>query len=802
MRALRPLAAAAALGACSDATGPGSDAPVEVAVAVDSVHLTAVGETRALTAVAMRRRTTVTAALHWYGTDDSVATVDASGQLVARGAGRARVFVFSDSGGVDSLVVRVAPVAGRARITRAKTRLVNGRRFVFAAEARDAGDGPVTSGTVSWSSTDPSRVAVDASGEVRGVAPGTARVRATVEGFTAETTVTVVPAPRLRFVRDTIVLGNDQRWINDPDAPFLLAEDASLADRALVTMTFSDSSVASGPAVSSIPHVHWSDIDARIEARRPGTTAVTVTAPGWQAATAIVIVTPSRLRRVGPASIPMQVLTAPAPGTFGPIFELADSLGVARDTWRRAVYRYTTSDPSVLALISDSLVLEYARWVGGPVQAVGAGRARLVVQRAGYGADSVDVDVRPAERVRIVPTNPLYSFAPSPRMTTSVGHHRRMIGVHVPLPFGAVDTVRLRHLQPQVLALSDTLLPVGGMHNPPSFATTGLALGTDTIIASVAGHGEDTLIVDVVRPSLWVQWHPVMLRGLEGRRVGAVIAEGGVPYGWLEAVAPVELRLMSSDTSVLRPLPPYWLLPMQPGYEARKPGVATLRVESVDGRYEPLDLPPIRVVASTITIAAYPSGASPLRMGTRTIAQVASGDEGLEWMGAMWMRARSTDTSIVKLIDGDSIQVGGMYALVESGATPGHAWIVIDGEGVVPESLSVQVTASALAARGATPLAAGAMGEWWASLELIDAFGAPQFHADSTSFEVTAGDATILAVADRFPPMPRWGMGIGPLRVNALRAGTTTLRVRDLRAGPRRFADIIIPVTVNAAPPP
>jgi len=67
-----------------------------------------------------------------------------------------------------------------------------GRTVQFAAQARDAAGAAIAGKTVTWSSSNPGAASVSAGGLVTAIANGTASVTATVDGITAQLTVTVL----------------------------------------------------------------------------------------------------------------------------------------------------------------------------------------------------------------------------------------------------------------------------------------------------------------------------------------------------------------------------------------------------------------------------------------------------------------------------------------------------------------------------------------------------------------------------------------------------------------------------------
>ncbi|SOD02107.1 Ig-like domain (group 2) [bacterium JGI 053] len=153
-------------------------------------------------------------AITWTSSDSTVATVGAGGGVTAVSPGTARVTATVEGvGGVAAVFVRAPAPAGVARVDVVPDSLVLdvGQTGDFDAVAYDAAGNVLTGRTVTWSTADSGVVAVGAGGSVTGVAPGTARVRATVEGVTGAAAVRVrEPAPsavaRVYLRPDSLIL--------------------------------------------------------------------------------------------------------------------------------------------------------------------------------------------------------------------------------------------------------------------------------------------------------------------------------------------------------------------------------------------------------------------------------------------------------------------------------------------------------------------------------------------------------------------------------------------------------------------
>jgi uncharacterized protein YjdB len=170
---------------------------VTVVVPVTGVHLDETelhltkGDTDTLTAIISPEDAT-DKGVTWTSSDNSVVTVDDSGNMTAVGGGTATVTVTTKDGGyTDSCAVTVSvPVTGIS-LDRTNLTLARGATDILipTISPHDA-----TDTSVSWSSSDDSIATVDETGKVTAVSAGTATITATTNdgGYTAQCTVSVV----------------------------------------------------------------------------------------------------------------------------------------------------------------------------------------------------------------------------------------------------------------------------------------------------------------------------------------------------------------------------------------------------------------------------------------------------------------------------------------------------------------------------------------------------------------------------------------------------------------------------------
>ncbi len=127
--------------------------------------------------------------------DTAVAEIDASGMLTAKRSGRVDVEAsVRGVRGMGRVVAQVEPVAS-VLVSPSRTSVQVASEVTLSASTRSASDSVLTGRSVVWSSSATSVATVDASGRVRGIAPGSAVIRATSEGIIGSSQVDVSAAP-------------------------------------------------------------------------------------------------------------------------------------------------------------------------------------------------------------------------------------------------------------------------------------------------------------------------------------------------------------------------------------------------------------------------------------------------------------------------------------------------------------------------------------------------------------------------------------------------------------------------------
>jgi len=180
---------------------------IDLSPAADTAY--ALGDTLHITTLAAdaHGQALHAAAVHWSVDDPAVAEVDSTGQVVAKGTGVTSVTV-AIGGRAGRAGIWVLPRATALTIEGDSTiRVAEGTALVLQAGARDARGNRIPPTGLHWASADGAVAAIDSTGTLRGVIPGSTTVTLTGAGLAAERLVEVIPVPATM----TLTAGADQR---------------------------------------------------------------------------------------------------------------------------------------------------------------------------------------------------------------------------------------------------------------------------------------------------------------------------------------------------------------------------------------------------------------------------------------------------------------------------------------------------------------------------------------------------------------------------------------------------------------
>ena len=169
--------------------------PATVTVTPDVAALESLGETVQLAAaVTDATGNSLSGTFTWSSSDETVATVDANGEVTAVGIGSAQV-TAETSGIQGSATVAVEQVPASVTVDPDQTTIVAGNEVQLTATVFDAANNEAPGATVTWSSSDDAVASVDQTGLVSAVAEGSATIMASSGDASGDAAVTVEAAP-------------------------------------------------------------------------------------------------------------------------------------------------------------------------------------------------------------------------------------------------------------------------------------------------------------------------------------------------------------------------------------------------------------------------------------------------------------------------------------------------------------------------------------------------------------------------------------------------------------------------------
>jgi uncharacterized protein YjdB len=216
----------------------------------------------------------------WSSSNESVATVDASGALTAVSLGTATITATSE-GKSGAATVEVAPVpVASVTVTPPTAAIVVRGTATLVASVKDANGAVVTDRAVTWTSSDAQVATVSATGVVTGVAPGAATITATSEGKSgaASVTVSAVPVSTVSLLPTTtnIVVGQSApiaATVKDAGGTTLTDRVVTWASSNVQIATVSASGVVTGVSAGTVT------ITATSEGKSGGATVVVARVP-------------------------------------------------------------------------------------------------------------------------------------------------------------------------------------------------------------------------------------------------------------------------------------------------------------------------------------------------------------------------------------------------------------------------------------------------------------------------------------------------------------------------------------------
>jgi hypothetical protein len=163
----------------------------QVVVSPDELTFDAINDEATLSATVYdAANQTLKETVTWSSLSSGVASVDASGNVTARGAGTALIVAMA-SGLADTSTVTVRQVPASIEISPASVAMTVGMTTQLNATVRDAGGSTISSPSVTWQSSSPSIASVSTSGVLSALAEGTAVITATSGTVASQAAVSV-----------------------------------------------------------------------------------------------------------------------------------------------------------------------------------------------------------------------------------------------------------------------------------------------------------------------------------------------------------------------------------------------------------------------------------------------------------------------------------------------------------------------------------------------------------------------------------------------------------------------------------
>jgi len=309
----------------------------------------------------------------WTSSDETIAIVSANGVVAGIAAGSVTITATIEGrSGTAAITVAPQPVASVVVTPSADTVLL-GERVTFRATAFDAQGLPLANRIVLWASNNPAVATVSSDGEVIGLAVGSARIRATVEGKFSDATVVVQPVPvaRVAVSPTTVTLTPGQ------------------TAQIVVTLTDSAGNILGGRNIAyatSDAQIASVSASGVITAVAQGSAQIQVSSEG-KSATVAVTVNPAPIAsiRITPSTVSL-----PVAHRTRLVAEALDAQGAALVN---RTFTWSSNAPSVASV--DQV---------GEVTGIGAGVASITASSEGKsGTATVSVAVTPVAALVISP---------------------------------------------------------------------------------------------------------------------------------------------------------------------------------------------------------------------------------------------------------------------------------------------------------------------------------------------------------------------------------------------------------------
>ena len=510
---------------------------------------------------------------------------------------------------------------------------------------------------------------------IPGGSGGTAWIRVTASGHTADSVLYTVNGPALGIAYSSRVLGVGQVETNQ----YVYLPNA-IATPLVVRLVNTDTTKGATDSSVTIP-AGSSSAYFNIRGRGVGSSTVTATATGYTSATSTNIVTTPRLRPNGG--------TLNAYSSTTTQVYVADSLGTVHNRLTDLTITLRSSDTTKLKVDTSVVIPAGSYYVPSSVHitAVDTGTVKIYTSAPGHATDSATWTVAPVK----VSVNYKY-------YTIGARQHPyvNQFYVYTPDSRSVAVPVTLMQKHGNVVLLSTTTPTIAAGSNSSYFTLGGLVAGGDTVIVTAAGYRPDTMFITVTRPELRVGGMPGTATTTNPPVTLTVYATDSVSSTHY-ASDTVVIHAVSSNPNVIQPSQAYFRI-IKDQYYANPVvqyigvGSATMTYsDSANSGYFPVTTNAVSVTGPSL---GFSSSGIMLGTGQNT------GSSGVyvytpNAVGTpLTVHLVSTGTRVATVPDSLIIPAGSniVYFGITAGDTIGTVQIQATATGYSPTSMTTQVT--------------------------------------------------------------------------------------------------------------
>lgn len=710
--------------------------------------------------------------------------------VIGQRAGATWIVVKERHGSADSLRIVVAPRAAHVVLPEKITGAVGGS-VQLSPTVFDDRFATMPASSLVWTSADSTIATVSASGLVRMHALGMTYIEARANEDAVAFVGVIVSSgaqPRLAFRMDTLTTGAGLV------VPNVFVDMTNLPGASAAAVTL-DPSVAEITSVTQ----YSGTLALTIAGRRAGVTKIVASSANATPDTLVVRVTTSRvmiLSRSDLSSIEEDDVAVGSEQYY--MISVRDSLGTFHERAGSVVVTLRSSDTTVLRVADGQSSLTLGPGDGGTPGArvipAGAGRAVLYATAPGLLDDSVIVNVGAGPRLQFR----------GPRVHSVALGYRTVgdpfsIGTTLGMNRNTDVTITLTRKHAEVATAPSTIsLPSNYIWRAIDY--TGLALGTDTIIASAPGYESDTVVLVVTSPVL-APTSPMR---------GTVAMGAGVPLRVTDSLgvamlslSPTTFRVTSSNTDVADP-PASVTIPKDVHWQwyanagVRDTGSAIITITDTTGRIAPRSVP-LTVAADTSLALGNQRDGYPMGIGMRQLFMDDAFYVIREGYSTTTVYLQSTNPAVLRVPD--SVVIGGLrgtHVQVTGGDSPGTASIIATARGYRAVTFGpIEVGRPAFHLDAPDTVYVGGT-EYTADVIARDHLGRVRNAPEDVPVDLVALDGGIAAASSALIRAGSSRSGTIPLTITA--PGTLRLEARDPRSATYRYASDT--VVIQAVLPP